>query len=168
MPGYPYNQFGLNMLKITLLAVGKLKEDHWQSAQDEYLKRLRPYAKVEVIEVAAAPITPSFGPERSMADEAARLAARIPKDAAVIALDRRGEKVDSAGLASWLEGAGASGQRLVFVIGGAAGLDDKFLAAANKKISLSGLTFTHEMARVILLEQLYRAATISAGKKYHY
>jgi len=156
------------MLKITILAVGKLKEDHWRAAYEDFMKRLRPYAKIEVIEVAAAPITPSFGPARSMADEAARLAARLPKDAAVIALDRRGDRVDSEGLARWLETEGASGRHLAFVIGGAAGLDEQVLTLADKKISLSGLTFTHEMARVILLEQLYRAATISSGKKYHY
>ncbi|MFA6604083.1 MAG: 23S rRNA (pseudouridine(1915)-N(3))-methyltransferase RlmH [Patescibacteria group bacterium] len=156
------------MLKITVLTVGKLKEDHWQAAQAEFLKRLRPFAKIEVVEVAAAPITPSFGPERSMADEAARLIARLPKDAAVITLDRRGEKTDSESLAKWLETSGASGRHLVFVIGGAAGLDGKISTLAQKKISLSGLTFTHEMARIILLEQLYRSATISAGKKYHY
>jgi len=156
------------MLKITILAVGKLKEDHWRAAHEEFMKRLRPYAKIEVIEVAAAPITPSFGPERSMAEEAGRLSARLPKEAVVIALDRHGVKIDSEGLAEWLDSEGASGRQLVFVIGGAAGLDGKFLASANKKISLSSLTFTHEMARIILLEQLYRSATISAGKKYHY
>ncbi len=156
------------MYKISVLAVGKLKENHWREAQDEFLKRLAPFAKLEVVEVGAEPITDTAGSAASMRSEGDRVLARLPADACVIALDRLGKKMPSEAFAGLIRDDGGAGRRLVFIIGGAAGLDRRVLDAAHRKISLSDMTFTHEMARVFLLEQVYRAMTILAGKKYHY
>ncbi len=156
------------MYKIAVLAVGKLKEDHWREAQREFLLRLAPFAKLEVVETAAEPITGTAGAASSMRTEGDRLLARLPKDAFVVALDRLGKKTTSEGLAGLIRDEGGAGRQVVFVIGGAAGLDQRVLDAADRRLSLSDLTFTHEMARIFLLEQVYRSMTILAGKKYHY
>ena len=145
------------MLDITILAVGALKASYWQAAAQEYLKRLKPYARIKLLEVAAAPFTESTR-DKSRQIEGERLAHHLAKrsEAAVFLLEEAGEKLDTLNLARRLE----QNQRpLIFVIGGALGLDPE-LASQYPRLSLSPLTFTHEMARVLLLEQLYRAATI--------
>ncbi len=156
------------MLHCTVLAVGAVKEDHWHEAAEEYLRRLKPYMKVEVIEVAAEPFGGTVTPTQSMAAEGERLLKRLPAGAIVMALERTGKEISSTEFAETLDREGETGAHLVFVVGGTAGLDATVLARAQKKISMSKMTFTHEMARVFLLEQLYRAATIIAGKSYHY
>lgn len=155
------------MFKLTILAVGALKERHWKDAQDEYLRRLSPFAKLDVIEVAAEPFGGSVTAEQSMRAEGERILKRLPADAFVIALDRVGKAASSTDFARLIQDEGGSGTHVAFVVGGAAGLDAAVLARAQKKISLSAMTFTHEMARVFLLEQAYRAMTILAGKAYH-
>ncbi len=156
------------MHKILVLAVGKLKESCWQEAQREYSLRSAPFSKLEAVEVAAEPITGTATAGRSMEEEGARLLARLKPDDAVIALDRQGQSLSSEKFAALIADLGGSGRRLVFVVGGAAGLAEKVIARAERRISLSAMTFTHEMARVLLLEQIYRVETILAGKKYHY
>jgi 23S rRNA (pseudouridine1915-N3)-methyltransferase len=156
------------MHKIQVLAVGKLKETHWQAAQREFVLRLAPFSKMEIIEVTAEPITGTADAARSMRCEGERLLGRLKPGDMMVALDRGGEEMASEKFAAFIEDAAGSGQRLVFIIGGAAGLDAAVLKRANKKISFSKMTFTHEMARVFLLEQIYRAETILTGKKYHH
>lgn len=156
------------MLKLKIIAVGKLKESWWREAQAEFAKRLSPMAKLTVEEVEASPITASVNAAASMAEEGRRIIQRMPKEAWVATLDRVGKRIASEKLAELLAAEGDSGRELCFVIGGAAGLDKNVLDRADVSLSFSDLTFTHEMARVILLEQLYRAACILSGKKYHY
>ncbi len=156
------------MLHCTLLAVGAVKESHWREAAEEYLRRLKPYMKIEVIEVGAEAFGGTKTAEQSMTAEGERILKRLPAGAIVIAMERTGREISSVELAEMLTREGGTGTHLVFVIGGTAGLDTAVLARAQKKISISKMTFTHEMARVFLLEQLYRAATIIAGKSYHY
>ena len=156
------------MRKITIICVGKLREPWWNDAEDEFLKRLRPYAKIRIEEVAAAPTTASFGPEQAMKLEGEAIMKRLPEHAAIVALDRPGKRMDSPMLAQFIDRETEGGRELAFVIGGAQGLAAEVLARASATISLSPLTFTHEMARVFLLEQLYRSETILAGKTYHY
>lgn len=155
------------MLKIKLLVVGKLKESSWQEAQADFIKRLSPFARIELIEVTPESTTATAGAERSMKLEGERILTRLGSGGIVVALDRLGKEISSLDFAKLLRDEGEGGRELTFVIGGAEGLDPAVLARANKKISLSKMTFTHEMARVFLLEQLYRAATILAGKTYH-
>lgn len=154
--------------RISLIAVGKLKEDYWRAAQDEYLKRLKNYAKIEVIEVAPEALGPTVTPTQSLTAEGEKLLKAVPDDAFVIALDVAGKPMASELLAERCREWGGNGAHLAFVIGGAAGISQAVLQRAQAKLSLSPMTFTHELARVVLLEQVYRAMTILAGKKYHY
>ena len=156
------------MLKITVLAVGKLKESHWKEAEQEFLKRLAPYAKMQIIEVEHAPMTSTADAEKSMRAEGERLLARLPDASYIVALERTGKRLSSEEFAKVLGREAEGGGHVALVIGGAAGLSAEVLARATMKISLSDMTFTHEMARVFLMEQLYRASTILSNKKYHY
>ena len=156
------------MFNIHLIVVGKFKEKYWTEAEAEYRKRLMPYAKISVIELADLAFKNQADQERIRAAEAAKISAAIPKNAFVIALTETGQEFDSIKFASWLETLSQSGQPIAFVIGGPLGLDRDFLKNVNATLSLSALTFPHQLARVVLFEQLYRAATISLGKQYHY
>ncbi len=154
------------MLDITIIAVGSLKFRPWAEAASQYIKRLKPYAHLKVLEVEAAAFSHSSRAKGQQV-EAARLGKALEKlaaSASVFLLEEGGEALDSLALARRLE---KINQPLVFVIGGALGLEPSF-SSRYPKLSLSPLTFTHEMARAILLEQLYRAATIIGGKTYHY
>lgn len=156
------------MLKITLLTVGDLKERHWRAAQEEFLTRLRPMARVDLIESPSAAITASFGADKSKQKEATGLIKRIPKNTTVIVLDEHGVEVTSQEFAKKLDELDQETRPVCFIIGGAAGLDDSVLEKADLKLSLSKMTLPHEMARVVLLEQIYRGMTIIIGKIYHY
>jgi 23S rRNA (pseudouridine1915-N3)-methyltransferase len=155
------------MSKIILLCVGKLKEKWWAAAQEEYAKRLAPVMRVEIIEVAPEPTSATLSPEQSMRAEGERLMKRIDDDAFVVALERTGRELSSSELADKLLEPMSRGRQVVFVIGGSEGLAEAVLKRADYKWSLSQLTFVHEMARVIVLEQIYRATMIRAGRKYH-
>ena len=140
------------MLRVSVICQGRLKEPYYIAACAEYLKRLGAYCKAEVTELA----------------EDGDVAARIPKGAYVIALCIEGEKLSSPALAKKLEKLASGGEsRLCFLIGGSDGLPEAIKASADYKLSMSDMTFPHHLARVMLLEQLYRAFTITAGAKYH-
>jgi 23S rRNA (pseudouridine1915-N3)-methyltransferase len=134
-------------VKVTVAAVGKLKETYWIAAQDEYLKRLRAYATVNVVEHK---------------DEAALLAA-IPNNARVIALDERGITMTSIEFAAEL---GSDHAPLVFAIGGPDGHGDAVRARA-KLLSFGKMTIAHRLVRIVLLEQIYRGFRIARGEPYH-
>jgi len=156
------------MYRITLITVGTLKESFWREAYQEYAKRLGPYARFECIEVAEESFRSQGEVERVLTKEGAAVLARIPEGAYVIACDVVGKSMDSVRLADHLKVQGEAGTQLVFVIGGALGLSDEIRQRAQLCLTLSPLTFTHQLARIILLEQLYRAMTIIHGKAYHY
>ena len=140
------------MLRVSVICQGRLKEPYYIAACAEYLKRLGAYCKAEVTELP----------------EDGDVAARIPKGAYVIALCIEGEKLSSPALAKKLEKLAGQGEsRLCFLIGGSDGLPESVKAAADYQLSMSDMTFPHHLARVMLLEQLYRAFTITAGTKYH-
>lgn len=138
-------------MRYHVVAVGRLRNVGLRATCDEYLKRLRRYAKVE---------------EREVKDEA-RLPEAIPGEARLVALSRRGDEWTSTELARRTSGWDQDGRDVAFAIGGAAGLPAALLRRAERVWSLSPLTFPHELARVILLEQLYRAFTIRRGEPYH-
>ena len=156
------------MFNFTLIVVGKFKEKYWAEAETEYRKRLAPYAKLSVIELPDLAFKNEAVRERIRLAEAEKIKNAIPKNAFIIALTETGQEFDSIKFAGWLETLSQSGQPIAFVIGGPLGLDRNFLKTVNTTLSLSVLTFPHQLARVILLEQIYRAATINAGKQYHY
>lgn len=154
--------------RATILAVGKLKGWSDEGSED-YLKRLRRYFSVEVVEVPEADMN-RLSAREVLGAEAERLSKRLPEGAYVISLDREtGKQVSSEKLAGKLESLGVSGRsHLVFVLGGALGLGREFLSRSDETISFGEMTLPHALARVVLLEQLYRAAKISHGEKYHW
>jgi 23S rRNA (pseudouridine1915-N3)-methyltransferase len=141
---------------LRIIVIGRCRDRRLAALADDYLARIRPLAPVEILELKDA------DPRREAADMVRRLGAR---DAArpVIALDERGEDLTTADLARLL---GAHGS-LAFLVGGADGLGDEARARADRTVRLSSLTLTHEMARVLLLEQVYRGLTILRGLPYH-
>lgn len=159
------------MLQIRLICVGKLKEKFYLDASKEYLNRLSAYCKIDVEEIPEARL-----PERpSEAEIAAALKAeadavgeKIIKGAAVIALCIEGAQIDSEGLAGRVEKYASEGiSRLCFIIGGSCGLHPSVKERADMKLSMSRMTFPHHLARVMLLEQIYRSFKILEGGKYH-
>lgn len=154
--------------RATVLAVGRLRGWSAEGA-DDYLKRLRRYFPVEVVEVREADMN-RISPEEVLFREAELLLARIPNGAHVVALDReRGREHSSEGLAARLAALGTSGKsHVAFVIGGALGLAPQVLSRSDEAWSLGAPTLPHALARVVLLEQVYRAVKIERGEKYHW
>jgi 23S rRNA (pseudouridine1915-N3)-methyltransferase len=154
--------------RATVVAVGKLKG--WPAeACDDYLKRLRRHFSVEVIEVPEEDMNRRAASE-VLAAEGERISRRIPNASHVVVLDRAsGKNVDSEGISSRLASIGLSGNsHVAFVIGGPLGLAGEVARNANEAWSLGGITLPHALARVVLLEQLYRASKIDRGEKYHW
>jgi len=156
------------MFKLTVIGVGKLKESYWKEAEAEYLKRLKPYAKISIVEIPEESFKDQTEKERITLKEAEKIQKHLRPDAVIIALHERGNEYDSVTLSTFLENQSSQGMHLIFIIGGSLGLHESILHRARVQLALSQLTFPHQMVRVILLEQLYRAATISANKQYHY
>jgi 23S rRNA (pseudouridine1915-N3)-methyltransferase len=142
------------MLNIRVICVGRLKERFYTDAAGEYIKRLAGYCKLEVVEI----------PEH----RATAIEGNIPDGSMAVALCIEGREIDSPGLAKLLSDCAVQGtSRLCFIIGGSNGLDEEIKNRADIRLSLSRMTFPHNLARVMLLEQLYRAFTIIEGGKYH-
>lgn len=154
--------------RATVVAAGALKGWADEGCLD-YLKRLRRYFPVDVVEVSEEDLNRRT-PDEVLAAEAGRLLKRIPAGAHVIALDReKGEPLPSEKLARRLNSLGLSGRsHVAFVLGGPLGLSPEVLARADALVSFGPVTLPHALARVVLLEQLYRAAKINRGEKYHW
>ncbi len=154
--------------RATIVAVGALKG--WAAdGADDYLKRLRRYFPAEIVEVREEDLN-RRSPEEVLATEGRRLLKRLPTGAYAVALDReRGEPLASKKLARQLSSLGLSGKsHVAFVVGGPLGLSPEVLKRADALVSFSPITLPHALARVVLLEQVYRAAKIDWGEKYHY
>lgn len=146
-------------MNIQIVAVGKLKEDYLRGAQKEYSKRLSRFCKLRITEVDE---------DTSLEKEAVRIRKALPPNTHVFALAIEGKKYDSVELANHLENLMICGKSdMTFVIGGSTGLDKTLLKEADGLISMSNLTFPHQLARIILLEQIYRSFKIIAGETYH-
>ena len=158
-------------MKITVVAVGKIKEAYFRDAAAEYVKRLSRYCRLEICEVAdeKTPDGASAAMEDAIkAKEAERILAKIAEDAYVITLDISGKKMDSVTFGRRIERLGIEGRsHIVFVIGGSLGLHRSVGQRADASISFSDMTFPHQLMRVVLLEQLYRAYRIISGEPYH-
>lgn len=154
------------MISMAILAVGKLKEKYWRDAVQEYSKRLSSYVNLTIHEVADEP--EGKGDERIKAAEGERLLALLRERDYVIVLDRLGKQMTSEGFAKQVDELSSfhSG-RIVFVIGGSIGLHERVVLKAHMKLSFSQFTFAHQLMRVILLEQVYRAFRIQTGAPYH-
>ena len=156
---------------ITVLCVGKLRERYFLDAQKEYLKRLSALMPCAVLEVPDEPEPKQLSGasiDKTLQTEGGRLLSKIPDSAYVIALCIDAKQPASEEMAGKLNGLFVSGRsELVFVLGGSLGLHESVLSRANERISMSRMTFPHQLARIVLLEQLYRAAKINAGQRYH-
>jgi len=156
-------------MNINLIVLGKLKESFWREAQSEYLKRLQGFAKVNIIELREESFTEKDLAGKIKTKEAEKIITSLPKDSFVVVMDENGKKFSSVQFSKHLNVLMDNKiGNITFIIGGPLGLDKKILDLANLKFSLSDLTFTHQMARVFLLEQIYRAFMIMGGRKYHY
>ena len=158
-------------MKITILTVGKIKEKYLRDAIAEYSKRLSRYAKLEIIEVAdeKTPDNASETVETNIKNkEAERLLKYIRDDAYLITLEIKGKQLTSEELAQKIDTLGVQGtSHIIFVIGGSLGLGEEVLKRSNYALSFSKMTFPHQLMRVILLEQIYRAYRIIKKEPYH-
>lgn len=158
-------------MRITVVAVGKLKEQYWREAVKEYAKRLGAYCRLEICEVADEAFPeglPVAGEEQVRVREWRRLARCLRAGTYLVALDVRGEQVSSEQLSARLDNLALRGRSdITFLIGGTLGLPGEALKQAGWRLSFSRMTFPHQLMRVILLEQLYRAFKISRGEPYH-
>ena len=158
-------------MNITIVAVGKLKEKYLQQGIQEYMKRLSTYAKVQIVEVPdeKAPETLSDKEaERVKAREGERILAKISPEAYVITLEINGKMLTSEQLAEKMDELALYGKsKFVFVIGGSLGLSEAVMKRSNFALSFSKMTFPHQLMRLVLLEQVYRAWRINRGEPYH-
>ncbi len=159
------------MLQITLLVVGRLKEDYLRAAAAEYTKRLSAFCTLQVEELEPARLPDRPGEKQiaaALEEEGRRILAKIPAGAGVFALCIEGKTLSSEAFARQLADAPLRGySRLVFIIGGSHGLSPAVKARADWRLSMSPMTFPHQLARVMLLEQVYRAFQIGRGSAYH-
>ena len=147
------------MMHFTILCVGSLKEKYMKEAVADYTGRLSHYVKIDTVEVPEGP---------TLKKEGEALLSKIPDRAFVAALDLKGKMYSSEALAELIDRQAASGySRFVFMIGGSEGFDPEVLKAADVRICMSEMTFPHQLARLMLTEQLYRAMKINSGEKYH-
>ncbi len=158
-------------MKIYIISAGKLKEKYWTMAVEEYSKRLSRYCKLELIQVPDEKTREGA----SMAEEEAvkvkegeRILSKIPESAYVIALAIEGKQLDSVAFAEKIQDLGLHGvSQIVFIIGGSLGLSEAVMKRADYALSFSKMTFPHQMMKVVLLEQIYRAYRIVSGEPYH-
>ena len=158
------------MLGIKVICVGKLKEKYWEAACAEYLKRLRGYCSPEVIEVRESKLPANASPadeQNVINNEGKDILAKISASDYVIALDIRGKELSSEEIAHKISEISFNNSRISFIIGGSLGLSDDVKRRADAKISFGRITLPHQLARVVLLEQIYRAFKINAGEAYH-
>lgn len=159
------------MLKVSVVCVGKLKEKYLKDAVSEYSKRLQSYCKFDIIEVDEEKTLDA--PNKSQIDnilscEGKRILSKIDRSSRVVAMCIEGKQKPSKEFAEYFENAAVCGvSSIAFIIGGSWGLSDEVKQRADMKLSMSEMTFPHQLARVMLCEQIYRAFSINAGTKYH-
>ena len=158
------------MIKVTLIALGKLKEAYLRDAVSEYTKRLSRYCDLEIIELE--PIKLPDSPSKSQIDaallkEAEMIIKKIPKNCDVYPLCVEGKQLSSEEFAEKVDDLSQQGRGIAFIIGSSYGLSETVKATAKMRFSLSKMTFPHQLFRVMLLEQVYRAFKINEGSTYH-
>jgi 23S rRNA (pseudouridine1915-N3)-methyltransferase len=155
-------------MQIAVIAVGRCRKAYIREGVEDYANRIGHYASLDQIEVAEERGSRGVESADVVRREGERILRATPKGAFRVALDLGGKATGSEGLANRMSGLGLSGtSRVAFWIGGAFGLDQEVIRAADWRLSLSAMTFPHEMARLILLEQVYRAFSIIRGESYH-
>ena len=158
-------------MKIRILAIGKIKEKYLKEGIEEYITRIRPYSQIEIVEVNDEPIVDNPNDsdiKKAIDKEGERVLKLLKPSDYLIGLDLNKKELDSVEFASFLEKKFVlGGSNITFVIGGSYGLSDELKKRCNDSISLSRMTFLHQMTRLILLEQIYRAFKINKNETYH-
>ncbi len=159
-------------MRITIVTAGKIKEKYLTAGINEFLKRLGPFANVKIIEINEEKMkdNPSEAEkQQTLAQEGQRLLKQVPEGSYLIVLDVYGQQLSSEKLAEKIQSLGLQGKsNITFLIGGAFGLSQEVRQAADFRLSFSPMTFTHQMIRLLLVEQIYRAFKINRGEKYHW
>ena len=158
-------------MRISIICVGKIKEKYLKLGIDEFKKRLSKYCKLEIIELDDEKAPENLSDKEMLMikeKEGKKILSKIKDNSYVIALAIDGKKLSSEELADTINNLGVRGNsHIVFIIGGSLGLSDEILSRANYKLSFSKMTFPHQLMRLILLEQVYRAYRINSGEPYH-
>ena len=158
-------------MQIHIIAVGKIKEEFLREGVAEYEKRLRPYLNLKIVELTEEKRSASASPsaeKTAIVKEGERILAAVPPGSFVVALDVGGTSWSSLELAGFLRQRELAGKnQITFIIGGDLGLSPAILSRSDMRLSLSKMTFTHQMARLLLVEQIYRACKVNSGEPYH-
>lgn len=155
-------------MKIKIIALGKIKEKFLKDGIDEFMKRLTPYASVEIIEISPVEIKDENLIQRALDEEADKILSHIKPQSYLITMEINGKQFSSEEFAEKIITLTNSGEsEIIFVIGSSCGISAKVSARANLKMSMSKMTFLHQFARLILVEQIYRAFKIIKGETYH-
>ena len=155
-------------MKTTLILVGKTTDKHFAAGIADYVERIGHYMPFEVTTIPELKNTKSLTEEQQKQAEGELIMKQIQPSDTVVLLDEHGRELRSTELARWLEQKRNTARRLVFVIGGPYGFSQEVYARANEQLSLSRLTFSHQMVRLVFTEQIYRACTIIKGEPYHH
>lgn len=159
-------------MKITIVAAGKIKEKYLTAGINEFMKRLGPFANVKIVEIHEEKMkdNPSEAEkEQTLQQEGQRLLRQVPEGSYLFVLDVYGQQLSSEKLAAKLDALALQGRsNITFLIGGAFGLSEEVRQAADFRLSFSSMTFTHQMIRLLLVEQIYRCFKINRGEKYHW
>jgi len=155
-------------VKTELILVGRTADKHFQAGIDDYAGRIAHYMPFGMTIIPELRNTKSLTEEQQKQAEGELILKQLSPQDTVVLLDERGKELRSVELAQWLQRKQLSARRLVFVIGGPYGFSDAVYARANEQLSLSRLTFSHQMVRLVFTEQLYRACTIIKGEPYHH
>lgn len=156
-------------MKITFLVIGKTEESYLREGIDKYIKRLKHYVKFEIVEIPELKNTKNLTEDQQKAKEAELLTKNINNTDYIVLLDEKGTEYTSVQFSGFISKKMLSSvQNLVFIIGGPYGFDHKLQTQANEKLSLSKMTFSHQMVRLFFVEQVYRAFSILKGEPYHH
>lgn len=156
-------------MKVTLLTVGKTEDAYIKEGIDKYLKRLKHYIRMEIADLPELKNTKALTADQQKAKEAEMILKKLTATDHVVLLDEQGSDLTSQQFANYIDKkAVGSVQNLVFIVGGPYGFDQTVYQRANDKLSLSRMTFSHQMVRLFFIEQLYRAFTIIKGEPYHH
>ena len=158
------------MLTINIVCIGKIKEKYFKDAIDEYSKRLSKYCKLNIVELPDEKIPEKINTNIEndiKSKECTNMINHIKKDSYIICLDLNGKEFSSEQFSKKIEDISMESSQITFVIGGSLGLNQEILSLANQKICFSKMTFPHQLIRVFLLEQIFRAFKISNGETYH-
>jgi 23S rRNA (pseudouridine1915-N3)-methyltransferase len=155
-------------MKTLLILVGKTADRHFAAGIGDYVERIGHYMPFDVVTIPELKNTKSLSEEQQKTAEGELILKQLQPSDTVVLLDERGRELRSVEFARWLEQKGNTARRLIFVIGGPYGFSPDVYARANEQLSLSKMTFSHQMVRLVFTEQLYRACTIIRGEPYHH